>query len=206
VVAPRSTAFVNAIKRFAAEHRVPLVDFAKGQRKDDVLHQYLACSDGSEQVLFIGRAQEKMTIFRTERRRNPICVFRLLPRGFTHRDLRHHLAPQLGLRPEDMTSGQITYDLRRLRLHGLIARIPHTHHYHVTDLGLRTALFLTRAHSRCSAPDSPRSTAHPSRPNSAPPPPPTNTPSTPSPKQPDSPHDHQPDLTRSFRLRRSQLR
>ena len=54
-----------------------------------------------------------------------ICVFRLLPRGFAHRDLRYHLAPQLGLRPEDMTSGQITYDLRRLRLHGLIDRIPH---------------------------------------------------------------------------------
>ena len=36
-----------------------------------MLHEYLARSDGSEQVLFIGRAQEKMTIFRTERRRNP---------------------------------------------------------------------------------------------------------------------------------------
>ena len=441
VIAPRSKAFGEAIKRFAAEHRLPLVDFGKGQRKDDVLHEYLARSDGSEQVLFIGRAQEKMTIFRTERRRNPttgvaypwivpatamvnqfyiyaldadfgpffikfgsyfpytgrvclngheyakrqatlagigftaldngfaalddpadvaavqaicdgltaeaidglvrkwlarlphpftpadraagyryqlsvlqaefsltqvldkpvsgriffeqtirdnldigrpdrvalifarqvrrntpgvfrtrvitdtvtpslhidykhcqikqyhkhgralrtettindtydfaigrrltnlpalreigftanrrllrvqrlshdptdgadalaaitgpiitdtgqrvpglrftdpraqallsaICVFRLLPRGFTHRDLRHHLAPQLGLRPENMTSGQITYDLRRLRLHGLIARIPHSHRYHVTDPGLRHALFLTRAHNR----------------------------------------------------------
>ena len=441
VIAPRSKAFVEAIKRFAAEHRVPLVDFGKGQRKDDVLHEYLARSDGTEQVLFIGRAQEKMTIFRTERRRNPttgvaypwivpatamvnqfyvyaldadfgpffikfgsyfpytgrvclngheyakrraatagigftaldngfaalddpadvaavqeicdgltaeaidklvrkwlarlphpftpadraagyryqlsvlqaefsltqmldkpvsgriffeqtirdnldigrpdrvalifarqvrrntpgvfrtrvitdtvtpslhidykhcqvkqyhkhgralrtettindtydfaigrrltnlpalreigfsanrrllrvqrlshdpadgadalaattdpiitdtgqrvpglrftdprahallsaICVFRLLPRGFAHRDLRHHLAPQLGLRPEAMTSGQITYDLRRLRLHGLIDRIPHTHRYRVTDLGLRHALFLTRAHTR----------------------------------------------------------
>jgi len=49
-----------------------------------------------------------------------ICVFRLLPRGFTNRDLRIHLAPQLGLRPEHMTSGQTTYDLRRLRVHGLI--------------------------------------------------------------------------------------
>jgi hypothetical protein len=77
-----------------------------------------------------------------------LCVFRLLPRGFTHRDLRNHLAPQLGLRPEDMTSGQITYDLRRLRLHGLIARIPHSHRYRVTDPGLRYALFLTRAHNR----------------------------------------------------------
>jgi Mn-dependent DtxR family transcriptional regulator len=47
-----------------------------------------------------------------------------------------------------MTSGQITYDRRRLRRHGLIERIPHTHRYQVTDLGLRHALFLTRAHTR----------------------------------------------------------
>jgi hypothetical protein len=77
-----------------------------------------------------------------------LCVFRLLPRGFTNRDLRTHLAPQLGLSPEHMTSGQITYDLRRLRTHGLIERIPGTHRYQVTDPGLRHALFLTRAHTR----------------------------------------------------------
>jgi hypothetical protein len=77
-----------------------------------------------------------------------LCVFRLLPRGFAHRDLRRHLAPQLGLSPEAMASGQITYDLRRLRVHGLIARIPRTHRYQVTDTGLRHALFLTRAHTR----------------------------------------------------------
>ena len=77
-----------------------------------------------------------------------LCVFRLLPRGFTNRDLRLHLAPQLGLTTEDMTSGQITYQLRRLRIHGLIERIPRTHRYQVTDPGLRHALFLTRAHNR----------------------------------------------------------
>jgi len=77
-----------------------------------------------------------------------LCVFRLLPRGFTNRDLRIHLAPLLGLSPEHMTSGQITYDLRRLRTHGLIDRIPRSHRYHLTDHGLRHALFLTRAHTR----------------------------------------------------------
>ena len=55
-----------------------------------------------------------------------MCVFRLLPNGFTNADLRRHLAPLLGKTPDLMTSGQITYDLRRLRLHGLIERIPHT--------------------------------------------------------------------------------
>jgi hypothetical protein len=77
-----------------------------------------------------------------------LCVFRLLPRGFTNADLRTHLAPLLGKDPGHMTSGQMTYDLRRLRLHGLIERIPHTFRYHVTDTGLRTALFLTRVHDR----------------------------------------------------------
>ena len=61
-----------------------------------------------------------------------LCVFRLLPNGFTNRDLRTCLAPLLGLEPGAMTSGQLTYDLRRLRIHGLIERIPHSFRYQVT--------------------------------------------------------------------------
>jgi hypothetical protein len=77
-----------------------------------------------------------------------LCVFRLLPHGFTNADLRRHLAPMLGTTPGLMTSGQITYDLRRLRMHGLIERIPHTFRYQVTGAGLRSAMFLTRVHDR----------------------------------------------------------
>jgi pseudouridine-5'-phosphate glycosidase len=43
---------------------------------------------------------------------------------------------------------QTTCDLRRLRAHGLITRIPHSHRYQLTDTGLHHALFLTRAHDR----------------------------------------------------------
>jgi hypothetical protein len=74
-----------------------------------------------------------------------LIVFRLLPNGFANRDLRAHVAPLLGLRAESMTAGQMTYDLRRLRLHGLIERIPHTHRYRPTDHGFRTAVFLGHA-------------------------------------------------------------
>ena len=77
-----------------------------------------------------------------------LCIFRLLPHGFTNAVLRRHLAPLLGKDPELMTSGQITYDLRRLRMHGLIERIPGTFRYQVTDTGLRTARYLTRVHDR----------------------------------------------------------
>jgi len=37
-----------------------------------------------------------------------------------------------------MTSGQISYDLRRLRIHGLIERIPGTHRYLPTLAGPAT--------------------------------------------------------------------
>jgi hypothetical protein len=77
-----------------------------------------------------------------------LCAFRLLPDGFTSRDLRAHLAPLLGLAPRDMTSGQLSYDLRRLRIHGLIERIPGTFRYQLTAAGARQALFLTRLTSR----------------------------------------------------------
>jgi hypothetical protein len=42
----------------------------------------------------------------------------------------------------------MTYDLRRLRLHGMIERVPKTHRYQVTDFGFRVALFFTRTHAR----------------------------------------------------------
>jgi len=81
-----------------------------------------------------------------------LVVFRLLPHGFRNADLRAHLAPLLGLDPSLMTQGRMTYELRRLRLHGLIARIPATHRYQVTDHGLRIAVYLTRVHNRLVRP------------------------------------------------------
>jgi hypothetical protein len=89
---------------------------------------------------------------RTQALLTALVVFRLLPHGFRNSDLRAHLAPLLGLDPSLMTQGRMSYDLRRLRLHGLIQRIPGTHRYTVTDPGLRIALFLTRAHSRLIRP------------------------------------------------------
>ena len=67
----------KAVHRFARDHRLPWVDFAKGQRKDDVMHEHLARFTGTEGVLFVGRAQEKTKLFRTEKRRD--ANGRLLP-------------------------------------------------------------------------------------------------------------------------------
>jgi hypothetical protein len=81
-----------------------------------------------------------------------LLVFRLLPRGFSNRDLRNHCAPLLGKASDDMTPGQMTYHLRRLRLHGMIERIPGTHRYRVTTQGGRAALFCTRTYNRLLRP------------------------------------------------------
>ena len=70
VVAPMSERFVKAIERFVETEGVDLVTFEKGQRKDDVAHEYLARFEGDEGVLFVGKAQEKASVFRTEKRRD----------------------------------------------------------------------------------------------------------------------------------------
>ena len=81
-----------------------------------------------------------------------LLLFSLLPRGFSNRDLRQNLAPLLGQLPEKLTPGRMTYQLRRLRLHGMIQRIPQTHRYQLTDFGLRAALFSTRIYNRILRP------------------------------------------------------
>lgn len=79
---------------------------------------------------------------------NVLLLFLLVRGTFTHKDVREHLAPLLGHQPSHYTAGRITYDLRRLRLHGLIKRTPKTHRYRATAKGLRTAIFYTRLYNR----------------------------------------------------------
>ena len=81
-----------------------------------------------------------------------LVAFRFLPQGFANHELRRLLAPLLGLTPDQFTPGQMTYHLRRLRLHGLIQRIPNTHRYQVTDFGWRVAFFFTRLYARVIRP------------------------------------------------------
>ena len=81
-----------------------------------------------------------------------LVMFRLLPEGFSNADVREPLAQLLGLDPSHLTPGRMTYHLRRLRLHGLIERMPHRHRYRVTETGLRVALFFTRTYARILRP------------------------------------------------------
>jgi hypothetical protein len=81
-----------------------------------------------------------------------LCGFAHLPQGFRNRDLRPQVAALLGLDATTYTPGRMTYDLRRLRLKGLIHRIPTTTRYTVTTYGLRVALFYTKLYLRILRP------------------------------------------------------
>ena len=75
-----------------------------------------------------------------------LLVLSIFPLGFKQSELKERFAQLLGLDPGTMTSGKMTYHLRRLRLHGFIERIPRKHRYQVTPFGLRVALFYTRSY------------------------------------------------------------
>src|SRR3954464_242623 len=68
---PMTKAFVAGIHGFVAARGLELVSFAKGQRKDDLAQEFLAKFTDEEGVLFVGRAQEKAGVWRTQRRYSP---------------------------------------------------------------------------------------------------------------------------------------
>jgi hypothetical protein len=85
-----------------------------------------------------------------------LVVFSLQLRGFNNREMRTLLAQLLGFDPANYPIGRMTYDLRRLRLHGVIERIPHSHRYQLTPQGLRIALFFSRTYARLLRPKLPQ--------------------------------------------------
>ena len=79
----------------------------------------------------------------------PSPVWTHLPHGFRNRDLRPHVEALLG---HAYTPAQMTYDLRRLRLKGLLHRIPNTHRYTATTYGLKVAFFYAKLYLRIFRP------------------------------------------------------
>src|SRR5881628_369718 len=78
--------FVAAVDRFVEVEKVPLVQFARGQRKDDVAAAHRAKFKRPEGVVFVGVAQEKASSFKARKlqgvgggvsfqfSRQPVCV------------------------------------------------------------------------------------------------------------------------------------
>jgi len=78
-----------------------------------------------------------------------LCILLNTVVGFTNRSLRAQVSGLLG---GAYSSAQMTYDLRRLRLKGLIRRIEHSNRYVLTPDGIRMAVFYTKLHHRLLGP------------------------------------------------------
>jgi len=74
-----------------------------------------------------------------------LCRFQLIFGGFRRHQLQQLVHEHLGA---DYSGGQAAYDLARLKGKGLIVRLPHTHRYQLTDLGMRMATLFTTVHSQ----------------------------------------------------------
>ena len=70
----------------------------------------------------------------------------------TNKSLRESVAQLMGVDPTQYTSAKMSYDLRRLRLKGLVERLPHSHAYRLTELGTKTAIFFTKLYGRLFVP------------------------------------------------------
>ena len=72
LMAPMTRSFVASIERFARDEGLEIVRFLRGERKDERTRERLRDWDGGEGVLYIGKAQERARVVRTERRQDPL--------------------------------------------------------------------------------------------------------------------------------------
>ena len=75
---------------------------------------------------------------------------RFLPalNGFCNAELRETMQALLNVSPDKYTANQMSYDLRRLRLKGLITRLEGRHRYILTTYGRRVAYLMTKLQNR----------------------------------------------------------
>ena len=81
-----------------------------------------------------------------------LCLFIHIPNGFTNASLKKPVANLLDMKVAEYSRGKMTYDLRRLRLKGIIHRLKDTHRYIVTPYGYKVALFITKLNTRLFRP------------------------------------------------------
>ena len=73
-------------------------------------------------------------------------------RTWTTAQLHRTMLDQFSLKSSDYSILQLRYDLRKLRVHGLIERLPHTYYYRFHSTGLKQALLLVQLRRRIYGP------------------------------------------------------
>ena len=71
LMGPMTRSLVASIERYARDERLEPVRFTRGERKDERTRERLHRWDDREGVLYIGKAQERARVVRTERQQHP---------------------------------------------------------------------------------------------------------------------------------------
>jgi hypothetical protein len=129
---------VLEVERLSHDCHIGAAAFAKLQKPAEVDGQHASALPFGQ-----ARVQALLTV---------LVMFVLQPDGFRNKQLRPLLAQLLGIEESQITAGRMTYDLRRLRLHGLIERRAKSQRYRLTPFGLKTALFYARTYQRLLRP------------------------------------------------------
>lgn len=131
----RTETTINDTRDFAIGRRLKnlpalrKIGFEANRRLLDVQRISHDCSVGEDSFQGLQRPREvngqrasglRFADARVQALLHALLLFVFLARGLSNKDLREQLAPLLGKRPGDIQPGRMTYDLRRLRLHGLI--------------------------------------------------------------------------------------
>lgn len=80
-----------------------------------------------------------------------LCIFMIVVIGFTNKELREKAAPLMGKTTDEYGPNKMTYDLRRLRMHGLIEKVPTTNRYIVTKEGLKICTYFSMVYAKLFA-------------------------------------------------------
>ena len=129
---------VLEVERVSHDCQIGAAAFAQLQKPAEVDGQHVAALPFGQE-----RVQALLTV---------LVMFVLQPDGFRNKQLRPLLAQLLGIAESQITAGRMTYDLRRLRRHAIIARVPKTQRYRLTPFGLKAALFYARVYQRLLRP------------------------------------------------------
>jgi hypothetical protein len=80
--------------------------------------------------------------------------------GWSARELRVAILDTFELKPKQYSLAALRYDLRKLRGHGLIQRLPHKHRYRLTTKGQKVAILMTLLRKRVYGPLAASAFAH----------------------------------------------
>jgi len=87
-----------------------------------------------------------------------LLIYRFQLHGLTNKELRGVLSELSGVSESELTPGRMSYQLRRIRLRGLIVRETGTQRYWVTEYGLQTAAFYTTCFTKLLYPNAENAT------------------------------------------------